>query len=107
MWQLLLAGERAWPLLEEWCEYLTKHHNRAISKDTWSQLLDFIKVGPPVSACFDACTAVQQLYVPSALITCSGVDPCQVLGVLWNGQLCPLSRSSCCCCVVMLADHQA
>jgi hypothetical protein len=44
MWELLLSGQRAWPLLEEWCEFLRKHHNRAISKDTWTQLLDFIKV---------------------------------------------------------------
>lgn len=45
MWRLLLAGDHAWPLLDDWCDFLTKHHsNRAISKDTWQQLYDFIKV---------------------------------------------------------------
>jgi DCN1-like protein 1/2 len=45
MWQLLLSGKHAWPLLDEWVEFLTKYHaNRAISKDTWNQLYDFIKV---------------------------------------------------------------
>lgn len=112
MWQLLLTGDLAWPLLDQWwvattgswqplagcrvcslcsawvgcvawlpwlpapwlcgaypqcaalltchtmcllpsrfthtathrCEFLTQHHNRPISKDTWVQLLDFAKV---------------------------------------------------------------
>ena len=44
MWQLLFSDERAWPLIHEWCSFLQKHHNRAISKDTWAQLLDFSKV---------------------------------------------------------------
>jgi hypothetical protein len=48
MWELLFSGQRTWPLLEEWCDFLHKHHNRAISKDTWTQLLDFIKVGGPL-----------------------------------------------------------
>eukprot|EP00967_Tisochrysis_lutea_P094610 scaffold137605_cov17-Tisochrysis_lutea.AAC.1 len=36
MWQLLFSGNR-WPLVNEWCDFLQKHHNRAISKDTWTQ----------------------------------------------------------------------
>ena len=44
MWQLLLGSVKPWPLLDDWLAFLTKHHNRAISKDTWSQLYDFIKV---------------------------------------------------------------
>lgn len=45
MWQLLFSvSEQRWPLIDDWCEFLTKHHNRAISKDTWLQLFDFIKV---------------------------------------------------------------
>lgn len=48
MWQLLFAvPEQRWPLIDDWCEFLTQHHNnRAISKDTWQQLYDFIKVRP-------------------------------------------------------------
>jgi DCN1-like protein 1/2 len=49
MWQLLLGQVRPWPLLDAWLTYLSKHHNRAISKDTWSQLYDFIKVCAAVS----------------------------------------------------------
>ena len=26
------------------CEFLEAHHNRAVSKDTWMQLLDFSRV---------------------------------------------------------------
>ncbi|KAF5827375.1 DCN1-like protein 2 [Dunaliella salina] len=46
MWQLLFSGNR-WPLVNEWCDFLQKHHNRAISKDTWTQLYDFIKTVKP------------------------------------------------------------
>mmetsp|Transcript_28788 Transcript_28788/g.81081 ORF Transcript_28788/g.81081 Transcript_28788/m.81081 type:complete len:248 (-) Transcript_28788:139-882(-) len=42
MWQLLFT-ERPWALLADWSEFLQTHHNRAISKDTWTQLLDFVK----------------------------------------------------------------
>jgi DCN1-like protein 1/2 len=41
LWQLLLPPER-WPLIEDWCEFLQKHHGRAVSRDTWTQLLDFV-----------------------------------------------------------------
>lgn len=43
MWRLLFA-EHSWPLLDQWCDYLLKHHKRAVSKDTWVQLLDFCNV---------------------------------------------------------------
>lgn len=40
MWQLVFSV-RPWKLLTAWCNFLTEHHRRAISKDTWAQLLDF------------------------------------------------------------------
>ncbi|KAL5719727.1 hypothetical protein ACHQM5_012692 [Ranunculus cassubicifolius] len=42
MWQLLFA-EKQWPLVEHWCQFLQVKHNKAISRDTWSQLLEFAK----------------------------------------------------------------
>jgi len=43
MWQLLFA-EREWPLVTHWCDFLQDRHNKAISKDTWAQLLEFSRV---------------------------------------------------------------
>lgn len=43
MWQLLFA-EQGWPLVKRWCQFLETNHKLAISKDTWSQLLDFAKI---------------------------------------------------------------
>ena len=42
MWQLMFA-EKVWPLVEHWCDFLQARHNKAISRDTWSQLLEFSK----------------------------------------------------------------
>ncbi|KXZ49925.1 hypothetical protein GPECTOR_19g376 [Gonium pectorale] len=54
MWQLLFSvPEQRWPLIDDWCEFLTKHHNRAISRDTWLQLYDFIKSVKPDFSNFD------------------------------------------------------
>jgi hypothetical protein len=45
MWQLLLSGERGWEYLEDWMAFLQdKHKGRAISRDTWVQLFEFIRV---------------------------------------------------------------
>jgi hypothetical protein len=45
MWQLLLSGERGWEYLEDWMTFLQeKHKGRAISRDTWVQLFEFIRV---------------------------------------------------------------
>jgi len=43
MWQLLFS-EQGWPLVKRWCQFLETNHKLAISKDTWSQLLDFAKI---------------------------------------------------------------
>ncbi|KAK9070606.1 hypothetical protein SSX86_011008 [Deinandra increscens subsp. villosa] len=43
MWQLLFK-EKQWPLVDHWCQFLQARHNKAISRDTWSQLLEFARV---------------------------------------------------------------
>ena len=43
MWRLLFSAQ-PWPLCDAWCAFLEKHHGRAISRDTWVQLLDFVRV---------------------------------------------------------------
>lgn len=49
MWQLLFA-ERPWPSIEQWCQFLQARHNKAISRDTWAQLLEFVRnVDPQLS----------------------------------------------------------
>lgn len=53
MWQLLFA-ERAWPLVDQWCQFLQAKHNKAISKDTWCQLLEFSRVIDPLLSDYDA-----------------------------------------------------
>ncbi|KAK1259690.1 hypothetical protein QJS04_geneDACA010293 [Acorus gramineus] len=53
MWQLLFA-ERHWPLVDHWCQFLQDRHNKAISRDTWSQLLEFAKTVDPLLSNYDA-----------------------------------------------------
>lgn len=53
MWRLLFA-ERLWPLVESWCQFLQAKHNKAISKDTWAQLLEFSKTIDPTLSNYDA-----------------------------------------------------
>ncbi|ONK76391.1 uncharacterized protein A4U43_C03F27190 [Asparagus officinalis] len=53
MWQLLFA-EKHWPLIEDWCQFLQVRHNKAISRDTWSQLLEFAKMIDPQLSNYDA-----------------------------------------------------
>ncbi|KAK2654412.1 hypothetical protein Ddye_014268 [Dipteronia dyeriana] len=53
MWQLLFA-EKQWPLVDHWCQFLQARHNKAISRDTWSQLLEFARTVDPVLSNYDA-----------------------------------------------------
>ena len=53
MWQLLFA-EQEWPLVEHWCQFLQARHNKAISRDTWSQLLEFARNVDPALSNYDA-----------------------------------------------------
>ena len=45
VWQLLFS-QMQWPLGGDWIDFVQKQHGRAISRDTWMQLLDFVKVRP-------------------------------------------------------------
>lgn len=53
MWQLLFA-EKQWPLVDHWCQFLQARHNKAISRDTWSQLLEFARTVDPALTNYDA-----------------------------------------------------
>lgn len=45
MWKVLLTDR--WSLVDEWCDFLTAEHNKAITHDTWSQALEFSRaIGP-------------------------------------------------------------
>ncbi|XP_062228562.1 uncharacterized protein LOC133926572 isoform X2 [Phragmites australis] len=52
MWQLLFA-ERLWPLVDQWCQFLQVRHNKTISRDTWAQLLEFVKTVDPQLSNYD------------------------------------------------------
>jgi DCN1-like protein 1/2 len=41
MWELLISPTR-WSHIPDWLDFIRTHHKRAISKDTWTQLYDFI-----------------------------------------------------------------
>ena len=43
VWQLLFS-QMQWPLGGDWIDFVQKQHGRAVSRDTWTQLLDFAKV---------------------------------------------------------------
>ncbi|KAK9698224.1 hypothetical protein RND81_08G089700 [Saponaria officinalis] len=53
MWQLLFA-EKQWPLIDHWCQFLQARHNKAISRDTWAQLLEFVRTVDPQLTNYDA-----------------------------------------------------
>ncbi|XP_021864451.1 uncharacterized protein [Spinacia oleracea] len=53
MWKLLFA-EKHWPLIDHWCEFLQARHNKAISRDTWAQLLEFVRTVDPQLSNYDA-----------------------------------------------------
>lgn len=52
MWQLLFA-EKQWPLVDHWCQFLQARHNKAISRDTWAQLLEFARIVDPTLSNYD------------------------------------------------------
>lgn len=52
MWQLLFA-EKQWPLIGHWCQFVQERHSKAISRDTWAQLLDFVNTVEPSLSNYD------------------------------------------------------
>lgn len=62
MWQLLFDGARGgeaapWPHAAAWCDFLQKHHGRAVSRDTWAQLFEFARSVRPDFSDFDESAA--------------------------------------------------
>lgn len=41
IWKLLFEIHK-WPLCDSWCTFLTEKHKKAITKDTWFQVLQFV-----------------------------------------------------------------
>ena len=64
MWQLIFA-QRPWPLLSLWCTFLQEHHKRAISKDTWTQLLEFVVVRLLSAIQMQCMLHIEQAYTTS------------------------------------------
>lgn len=52
MWDLLLPITN-WRHAEAWKDFLRTHHKRAVSRDTWNQLLDFIVSTAPNFSNYD------------------------------------------------------
>ena len=42
-WRLLLGDVLKWRFTPQWCAFVEAKHGRAVSKDTWVSLLDFIR----------------------------------------------------------------
>lgn len=43
MWRLLFSPSAEWPLIDLFLEYVGSNYKNAVSKDTWTQLLNFMK----------------------------------------------------------------
>lgn len=52
MWQLLVPASR-WQYMPDWCAFLQEHHKRAVSRDTWNQLYDFMATIKPDFSNYD------------------------------------------------------
>ncbi|CAM8946508.1 unnamed protein product [Rhodiola kirilowii] len=46
--------KKQWPLVDHWCQFLQERHNKAITRDTWSQLLEFARNVDPSLTNYDA-----------------------------------------------------
>ena len=52
MWRLLF-GSHSWPLAGRWCDFVEGEYKRAVSKDAWAQLLDFVETIDPDLSNYD------------------------------------------------------
>lgn len=43
MWKLIFSSSTEWPLIDKFLEYVSANCKNAISKDTWTQLLNFMR----------------------------------------------------------------
>ncbi|PHU00038.1 hypothetical protein BC332_29825 [Capsicum chinense] len=53
LWHLLFA-ELEWPLIDQWCKFIQEHHNKAITRDVWLQLLEFARTVDATLSNYDA-----------------------------------------------------
>ena len=53
MWKLIFSPSSEWPLIDKFLEYVSANCKNAISKDTWTQLLNFMKSTSPDLSNYD------------------------------------------------------
>lgn len=62
MWKLIFAPSSDWPLIDPFVEYVSANYKNAVSKDTWTQLLNFMKTINADLSNYDEGTAAVLTY---------------------------------------------